>query len=311
VATTTAGEQIARVRLGAGNLAVANIANVLQHQGDDRSLIGNATGVQATTPSRPRAATTWSTETRHRRFVAVTAMTSSASIGPRGCVTRSGEEPGETAGNKLELMSSKVYLGDFNAARSEIEHLKGNGCAILGTDRADALDSAGCRSCPGSPTSMPTTSSMVLTPRTSSGVALAMTISSVETGPTRVQGRCPRTGRHRKGRDVLESRVAWESWFRRIQIGSQDDDACFTGTSDVPCARRRSLYFGSVPDNRQYSQVYQERVMHLAAVRNSAHSLEHLSQAAEEARQPAEISCPGSQVDSVDLAPDGQLISSL
>jgi len=49
-------------------------------------------------------------------------------------------ETGEYHGDTLELMSSKVYLAGFSAAKSEVEHLKGNGRAILGSDGSDTFD---------------------------------------------------------------------------------------------------------------------------------------------------------------------------
>jgi len=52
-------------------------------------------------------------------------------------------ETGESLGDTLELKSSKVYLAGFNAEKSQIENIKGNGYAIFGTDKADTFDFRG------------------------------------------------------------------------------------------------------------------------------------------------------------------------
>jgi len=51
-----------------------------------------------------------------------------------------GGDTGEDFGDTLELMSSKVSLTGFSAYWNEIEHLKGNKGAILGTEGANRFD---------------------------------------------------------------------------------------------------------------------------------------------------------------------------
>jgi len=52
-------------------------------------------------------------------------------------------ETGEAYGDTLELISSKVYMTGFSASKSELEHLKGNGRAIIGTNSSETFDLRG------------------------------------------------------------------------------------------------------------------------------------------------------------------------